>query len=186
MAKKIGAIVSLSIIGVLILATIIMANVNVNYSINCATPTTVYVSYGSGAERDAQSNTNAIIEYINNASKEKSLTALFNGTLGKKATVVAVSSVGKDIPSNSGFYVRYHYENAQKLMEGKKEYTNSNGNVVYYEDLVFTVQNIEGISLVNVYVIPDAQSPKTYTHYYQLEADFEDLYNYLVSSNYNI
>ena len=38
MAKKIGAIVSLSIIGVLILATIIMANVNVNYSIKCEKP----------------------------------------------------------------------------------------------------------------------------------------------------
>ena len=179
MAKKIGAIVSLSIIGVLILTTIIMAIVNVDYSIKCATPTRVYVSYGAGIERDAQDSTNRIVDYISNASKEKSLTALFNGNLGKKAKVVAVSSVGKTLPSNSGFYVRYYYENAQKLMVGNKEYKDSNGQVVLYKDLVFEVKEVSGSSMVNVYVIPDSTRSKEYTHYYELEADFEGLYKYL-------
>ena len=187
MAKKIGAIVSLSIIGVLILATIIMANVNVNYSVKCATPTTIYVRYGSNGERDAQANSNAIVEYINNASKEKSLTALFNGTLGKKANVVAASSVGKTLTySSNTFYVRYRYVNAQKLMDGKKAFKDVNGKEVLYDDLVFTVNNVEGTSVVNVYVIPDSTNADSYTYYYELEADFGDLYNYLVENNYNI
>ena len=54
MAKKIGAIVSLSIIGILILATIIMANVNVDYSIDCAAPTQVWIQKGSETERLAK------------------------------------------------------------------------------------------------------------------------------------
>lgn len=186
MAKKIGAIVSLSIIGILILATIIMANVNVNYSVNCATPTTVYVSYGGKSERDAQANTNAIIELVENASKEKSLTALFNGTLGKKAKVVAVSSVGKTLPSNNCFYVRYRYESAQKLMEGKKEYKDSNGAVVYFDDLVFEIKDLAGTNVVNVYVIPDSAYAKVYTYCYELEADFEALYDFLAEKEYNI
>ena len=186
MAKKIGAIVSLSIIGILILATIIMANVNVNYSVNCATPTTVYVSYGGKSERDAQSNKDAIVDLIDNASKEKSLTALFNGTLGKKAKVVAVSSVGKTIPSNNNFYVRYRYDNARKLMEGKKEYKDSNGSVIYYDDLVFEIKDLVGTNVVNVYVVPDSSNAKVYTHCYELEADFEALYDFLVEKEYNI
>lgn len=186
MAKKIGAIVSISIIGILIIATIIMANVNVNYSVNCATPTSVWVKYGSNTERNAQDKADEIVDFINNASKEKSLTALFNGTLGKKAEVVTASSVGKTIPSNSGFYIRYRYENAQKLLEGKKEFKDSNDSVVYYDDLVFTVKDVDGISVVNVYVIPDSQAPNTYTHYYELEADFGALYDYLVENNFNI
>ncbi len=186
MAKKIGAIVSLSIIGILILATIIMANVNVDYSVNCSTPTTVYVSYGGNSERDAQANANAIVELIDNASKEKSLTALFNGTLGKKAKVVAVSSVGKSLPSNNCFYVRYRYENAQKLMEGKKEYKDSNGSVLYYDDLVFEIKDLTGTNLVNVYVIPDSANADVYTHCYELEADFEALYDFLIEKEYNI
>lgn len=186
MAKKIGAIVSMSIIGALIIATIVMANINVNYSVKCATPTSVWVQYGSNAERDAQDNADEIIDFINNASNEKALTALFNGTLGKTAKVVAASSVGKSLPSNSGFNIRFRYENPQKLMEGKNEYKDSNGQTIYYEDLVFEVKDVEGISVFNVYVITDAEKPNTYTHYYEVEADFGPLYTFLTENNYNI
>ena len=181
MAKKIGAIVSLSIIGILILATIIMANVNVDYSINCATPTTVWVKkQGSSTEVLAKDKTNDIIEFINGASKEKSLTALFNGTLGKKAEVEYVgSSSGKTIPTSASYYVRYSYNNAQKLMVGKKAYKDANNNEVYYEDLVFEVNNVEGTALVNVYVVLDSTNSNNYSYCYKLEADFESLYDYL-------
>ena len=179
MAKKIGAIVSLSIIGILILATIIMANVNIDYSINCAKPTSVWVQKGSEEERLSKS-ADEIVDFISNASKEKSLTALFNGNLGKEANVVASS---KTLPSISGFYVRYSYDgNKQKLMIGNDEYKDSNNEVVYYEELVFTVNDLEGANVVNVYVIPDATKPNNYTHYYELEADFTSLYDYLIEN----
>lgn len=179
MAKKIGAIVSISIIGILIIATIIMANVNVNYSVKCATPTSVWVQYGSNSERNAQDKADEIVDYINNASKEKALTALFNGTINKKPNIVTASSVGKTLPSNSGFYIRYRYENAQKL-------TDNNGKEVYYDDLVFEVKDLEGINVIKVFVIPNAQEAKTYTHYYEVEADYGALYSYLVENNFNI
>jgi len=179
MAKKIGAIVSLSIIGILILATIIMANVNVDYSIKCANPTYVYVSHSSKSEIDAGANKDAIVSLISNASKEKSLTALFNGNLNKKANLVTASSAGKTIPSTTDFYVRYSYENTQTAED-------ANGNKVSYEELVFTVNNTQGSSQVKVYLVPDATNAMTYTHYYDLEADFEDLYNYLVEQGYNV
>ena len=178
MAKKIGAVVSLSIIGILILATIIMANIKVDYSIKCETPTTVYVSYSSGTERDAQDYTDEIVKYISNASSENSLTALFNGTLGKKAEIFAVSE--KTIQNNTGFTVRYRYENPQKLMEGDKAYEDSNGENVYYDDLVFTVNDVEGISVVKVYVVLDSTNSSKYTYYYNLEADFEGFFKEIV------
>lgn len=187
MAKKIGAIVSISIIAILIIATIIMANVNVNYGINCSTPTSVWVNYNSNNpnnERNAQDKADEIINFINNASKEKSLTALFNKTLGKEAEVFATSE--KSLPSNSDFYIRYRYENAQKLKVGDDDYKDSTGNAVYYDDLVFTVENEEGISIVKVYVIQDSQNANKYTHYYELEADFTALYDYLVDNNFNV
>lgn len=182
MAKKIGAILSISIIGILIIATIIMANVNVKYNIDCATPTYVYVSYKSNdpsKERDAKEKAGTIVNYINNASQEKALTALFNGTLNKEPSIVTVSNVGKTLPTNEGFFVRYRYENAQKLVD-------NNGKEVYYDDLVFEIKDVEGINVVNVYVIPDAANAKTYTHKYQVEADYAALYDYLVDNNFNI
>ena len=183
MAKKIGAIVSLSIIGILILATIIMANVNVDYSIDCAKPTEVWVLYNSNdpnKERVAnQDNANEIVNFINNASKEKSLTALFNGNINKKANLVLDSNAGKTIPTTTGFYVRYSYSNQQKTKD-------NNGNEVYYDDLVFTVNDLEGSNCVRVYLVPDSTSSMVYTHYYELEADFEALYDFLVEKGYNV
>ena len=178
MAKRIGAIVSLSIIGVLILATIIMACVNVNYGIRCNKPAEIWVSYGNEQERQAVGHEDAIIKYINNASKEKSLTALFNGTLGKKAEIKATNS--KTIQTNSdGFYVRYRYDIPQKLMYGKKEFKTSSNQTVSYQDLVFTVKNMSGTNIVNVYVVENQATPNTYNYYYELEADFSELFNYL-------
>lgn len=183
MAKKIGAIVSLSIIGILILATIIMANVNVNYSIDCATPTNVWVLYNSNDSHKERAvsdkNAKAIVNFINDASKEKALTALFNGTLNKEAKLVVSSSSGKSVPTTSGFYVRYSYDKAQKTKDSKD-------NVVSYDELLFEVNDEEGIQVVKVYVIPNATNPMIYTHYYELEADFEDLYDFLVEKEYNV
>ena len=61
MAKKVGAIVSLSIIGVLIIATIILANLKVDYSIQCNKPDSIWVN-GSVAN---ETEMNEIINYIN-------------------------------------------------------------------------------------------------------------------------
>ena len=180
MAKKIGAIVSLSIIGILILATIIMANINVNYGIKCEIPPHVFVGYNTNnpnEEVDADSCANKVVSYINKASNEKALTALFNQTLGKKAEVKVVSE--KTLPTNTGFYVRYRYDNAQKLTDGNKDYTDSNGENVYFDDLVFTVNDLEGINVVKVYVVQDKTRSDKYTYYYELEANFEGLFNYL-------
>ena len=182
MAKKIGAILSLSIIGVLIITTIIMANININYGVNCVKPTSVQVVY-KNTEKIETTDADKIIELISNASKENSLTALFNGTLNKKAEIKAVSSVGKTVPSNSGYYVRYRYNNPQSLKVGNKDYKDTEGNTVLYDDLLFTVKATEDITLVNVYVIEDNQKSNTYTYYYEVEANFAELYE-LLNSKY--
>lgn len=177
MAKKIGAIVSLSIIAILIIATIIMANVSVDYSINCAKPTSVRVIYGN-TEKVVGDEADKIVDIISNASKEKSLTALFNGNLNKKAELKVASSVGKTVPSNSGYYVRYRYANPQNLKDGKSNYKDSNGNTVVYDDLLFTV-NESNNGVINVYVIQNKTNANVYTYYYELEADFSELYSLL-------
>ena len=183
MAKKIGAIVSLSIIGILIIATIVLANIKIDYSVECANPNSVWVLYNSNDANKERAvgneNANSIINYINNASKENALTALFNGSLDKEAKLVVSSNSGLTVPTTTGFYVRYSYENAQKIKD-------SNNKEVSYDELVFTVNDVEGKNVVKVYVIPNRTSPMSYTHYYELEADFSDLYDFLVEKEYNV
>ena len=182
MAKKIGAIVSLSIIGILILTTIIMANVSVDYSVECAKPTSVFVLYNSNDPNKVREikapNSETVINLINDASKEKALTALFNGNINKEAKLNLVSSAGTSVPTTSGFYVIYNYENKQKVED-------DNGNAVYYDELIFTVNNVEGTALVKVYLIPDATKSMTYTHCFDLDANFKGLFDFLVEKEYN-
>ena len=167
MAKKVGAIISLAIIGVLLIATIVMANVKVDYSIRCNTPNEVWV----GSKVASAEQKNEIISYISNASKENSLTALFNGNLNKKVQLVTENGTIKYDEDN--YYVRYHYAESQQAKVGKET------KEVYYAELVFTVAKISEEVEYRVYLIPDATQSATYSHYYLVDANFEILFKYL-------
>lgn len=194
MAKRITAIVSLSIIGILIIATIIMANVDVNHKINCNNPDSIYVQYSSNGIREVDDEIyDGILERINNASKESSLTALFSGTLSEKPAIVTNSTTSATtVPSTSDFYVSFVYNNPQKLMDGNNEYKDADGNSVYYKELIFSVNSTDDMQEVRVYIIPyynadgDFNTNNSYYRYYLLNANFADLFNYLVENNFNI
>lgn len=187
MSKKITAIVSLVIIGLLIVVTIVMANVNVDYSIKCEKPDAIYVQHAGGAIIKAeQDDYNKIVEYIGSASKENSLTALFTGKMNKKAEITTVSTnTPTAIPSTSDYYVSYVYNNPQTLMNGNKKYKDGDGEVHYYKELVFTVSKMENQDEVRVYVKPYYNTNGTeytgdsYYKFYTLTANFGDLFNYL-------
>ncbi|HJD05771.1 MAG TPA: hypothetical protein IAB72_02680 [Candidatus Onthoplasma faecipullorum] len=190
MQKRIWAIVSLSIIGILIIATIIMANVDVNYKINCANPDIMWVQHASGNQVRVEGDEyDEILNYINNASKESSLTALFGGRINDTATVTSNGSTATSIPSTTNYYVIFEYNNPQKLMVGNDSYKDGDGNEYYYRELVFTVNPSEESGQVRVYIKPfynsngDAEIIETYTRYYTVTADFSGLYNYLQDSN---
>ena len=189
MQKRIWAIVSLSIIGILIIATIIMANVDVNYKINCANPDIMWVQHAGGNQVRVEGDEyNEILNYINNASKESSLTALFGGRINDTATVTSNGSTATSIPSTTNYYVIFEYNNSQKLMVGNNSYKDGDGNEYYYSELVFTVNPNDESCEVKVYIKPfynsngDAEIIETYTRYYTVTADFSGLYNYLQDS----
>ena len=177
MAKKVGAIVSLSVIAVLIITTIVMACINVNYGVKFENPKYVYVNYQGAGEVEAETaQVERIIEFINDASKENSLTALFNGRLNKKAEVVTGNGT---LLSTEGFFVRFHYDQKQDLIEGNKKFKDGDGKTYQYTDLIFSVNNVHGEALTKVYVIPDSSNTNAYSHYYLLSADFGGLFDYL-------
>ena len=176
MAKKICAIVSLSIIGVLIITTIIMANININYGINFKAPVYVYVNNTEVSLTEQ----NKIVEYINGASNENCLNALFTGKLNNQAKVVNTGS--KKLSTTKGYSVEFYYDEPQILMESNKKYTDENGKSYTYERLIFEITENNGEAEYKVYVIPNSEERNVYSHYYILNADFTDLYNYLVTT----
>lgn len=167
MAKKIGAIVSLVIIGLLLIATIVLANLKVDYSIKCNTPNEIWV----GTKVATAEQKNEIINYIGDASNENRLTALFNGNWNKKVKLVTENGTIKYDDNN--YYVRYHYAEEQQAKVGKET------KDVKYSELVFTVSKMSEQLEYRVYLIPDATQSANYSHYYLLDANFEILYKYL-------
>lgn len=182
MAKKIIAIVSLAIVAVFIVATIVMANIKVNYGITCATPDEIRISYGNLTQADSVTKEQkaSIVKMINNASKETSLTALFNGTLFKHADVLTVNNadVSQIVTNANAFYVNYVYFTPQTLKVGNKNYK-ENGETYIYKELCFEVKQTDGKQEVNVYIIKDSTARTSYSKYYLLTADFNELYNFL-------
>ena len=177
MAKKIGAIVSLSIIGILILLTIILANVQINHRIDCEKPQHVYVYSNGIASGASQEEATKIVDYINNASKEVWLSAFFGGTLNDNAKVVA--NKGTISISADSYYVSYVYNEEQTVKVNNKAYVDAEGKTCKFEELLFEVNNASGKNEVKVYIVPYAENNLKYTHYYTVNADFSDLYNYI-------
>lgn len=189
MAKKLGAIISLSVIGLLILVTVIMANIDVNHALSCARPDKIEINYASNDTRLLDSDKyDEVIELINNGSKEASLTALFNGTLNDEPVLVNHSTKGTAIPSTTGFYVTFVYNNPQKIADFKDE----NGKDYYYRSLTFTVSNTDEVVETKVFVTPyygtDGNTENfevKYTKYYRVTANYSALYEYLSDNEYN-
>ena len=187
MAKRITAIVSLVIIAILIVATVVMANVNISYNIKCNAPDEVWIKYtNTSARQVTDEQAKNIVNYINNSSKDKFLTALFNGKVNDRAELVHDSSSELSIPTPTEYYVQYYYNTPQTLKLGGKTYKDENGNTYTYKELWFTVTNANGVSEFRVYVVPAKESitssNKTtgiYSKYYLLNADFGELYSYL-------
>ena len=109
------------------------------------------------------------------------MSAFFGGNLDATAEVVTESGV-VTIASDK-YYVRYHYETEQDLKQGKSIFKDEKGKEYKYEDLLFEVNKTDGVATVKAYVIPDTKVKDglQYSHYYNVWADFSDLYDYLDS-----
>ncbi len=175
MAKRIGAIVTLCLIGIVVAATIIMANIDVSHNIEYKKPNEIWVSYNGSVQTKIQNNAEVeqILKYMDKTTEEGFLSALFNKTLKEKPILKQNRTTAVSIPSTSGYYVIFTYENNQKLED----------KGVYYNQLVFTVDNTSGETETKVYVSEDGTM--TYRYYYTLNVDYSSVYNYLTELGYN-
>lgn len=183
MAKKVIAIVSLVIIGLLIGATIVLANVNVDYGINCAAPEIIRVLKPGAKDANSTSDQQfkEIKKLVSNASKTSCLSAIFDGTLFDEVSIVEDKTTEINKKSDC-YYVQYVYStNPQTLKEGNKNYKVDGSNYLYKE-LWFEISNVRGVNEFNVYVVPTDKLSTYSSMHYVVKADYSALYNYLVEN----
>ena len=176
MAKKIGAVASLLLVGLLVVATIIMANIKVDNNIDYKNPDEVWVTYNSNTQSQItnQKHVNEIVKLLDKATQDNFLNAMFEGTLKEKAELKHYkNSSGTDVPRNKDFYVIFNYDNQQKV--------ESKGVSYYYTQLVFTVKDTDGEVKTNVYL---TEGTMVYARYYELNVDYSEVYNFLTQNGY--
>jgi len=177
MAKKIGAIFSLLLVGALVVATIILANIKVDNNINYRKPNEIWVTYNSQHQKlvDNKADADKIVKLIDIAAEDRMLNAMFDKRLEEKAELKHYkNSSGTDVPRNGDFYVIFKYNNQQKVV--------SNGIAYYYTELVFTVKDTDGEVLTKVYL---TEGNMVYARHYELNVDYSDVYNFLMEKGYN-
>ena len=179
MAKRIGAIITLSLIGILIITTIVMSLIPVSYAIVCNTPDRIeYKVNNSGFLSGISDDDRGYIEnYLNNTSKESSLVALFKNNINGKAEIVSGSRQTISY-SSSNNYIKFVYNTNQKLMDGKSVYKDSSNNEYEYKHLTFEIPYTQE-EYIKVYVTGASDNDDTYRKYYKLTGVYQELYNYI-------
>lgn len=197
MLKKVLASISLALIGVLVLLTVITANIKVTHNVNCSTPDSIEVQYSSTKTQLSDNQKQQLINLINNATKESSLTALFGGRVGDIPQLIAnTSGTGNTVsrrtlsnPGTNNFYVIYEYNNPQILMDGKHEYKDNNGNKCYYNKLYFSVKKTNDTNEIDVYIVSSENQTSSTVYYerrYVVSADYTEVYEFLVKNHFDI
>ena len=156
--KKVGAIISLSVIGLLIALTIILSVTTVSHKVNIQTPDIITV-YNNGKSNtykkddesaDKKEIYNDIISLIDESFKETTLTAIFNGNAAFKTTITTKSDT---LSVSSGTWVRYQYNEGKVLKDGKKDFKTSSDQTVEYTSIYFKLTDPDEIAETKIYIV---------------------------------
>ena len=178
--KKVITILSLSLIGALILATIIMACVPVCNNPNFATPDgiTIYSSKLPVKSRDYEKEDEAfqeIMARLKKAPKQQALSALFNGTISQDVDLVKLSSTEHYTSiTNSDdavvkFKITYTSANKQTLKYEGKEFS--------YDSMLYIINQDAGRVQTTVYLLASGEANYALNYY----GNFDEVFNYVSS-----
>ena len=178
-AKKIGIITTIAIVGVLILATLIMTIVPYSFKMDIANPDYITVYHHNGSKSasgtfdpsvSAQKNIyNTIMEKFDKAFEQSVLSALFNGDLGKEATIKSSSTT---VNVNSSTYLKFVYDEDQTFTY--------NGNKHKYNQIIFSISSTtDDFESVKAYIVKVGASENYSQYYYTVDANFAELKDYL-------
>lgn len=183
--KKILSILVLSFIGLLAIATIVLAIVPSKFDKGIIPDepreVTVYASSSDTLFSKDESHYNEIVKLLDDSFKESTLSALFQGAYGFENEVnhSVSSSAVESLKSNVALQIDYGTTNDHTLTIGGKEYTygTNNSKTVTFDSIIFAVADTSNLSTVTMYLSNDGTVACSVT----VQAKQADLYDYLTS-----
>lgn len=176
--KKVLTIVSLSIVGALLLATIILACIPVGSLPSFSNPTGVVVyssELGEIGKVDEDDKASNITSKMQSAVKQRCLSAIFNGTL-KNMSIKTIEGTYFVPRSNSDTTkAKFEYKYA-----GKQTMT-VNGVTFEYSSLLFEVNENDARDTMKIYVIEGNKTGDSvaYSHLISVDGNYGELFVYI-------
>ena len=174
--KKVITIVSLSLVGILILTTIILACITVTGTIDFGTPSQLVVYWDDLGEFNKDASAKKLIDKIEEGTKQKYLTGLFEGTLDN----ISVETRSED--EHKAYISRENDQENRVLFELKYDEEQSikvEGETIKFHSLVVEITDENRDQLI-VYAIPNfIANGTTSVGYYTkitINGDFTDVY----------
>ncbi len=164
--KKIFSIIVLSLVGLLVAATVVLALVSTsqyNPVVNDADYIVVYKNSQTNSNPYAKDSEEykKIYDLHKQSLKQNILSTMFQGALGNNSELTKVSEANISSllnAENSGLFVEFAFDNEdQVLMWEDKQYTyeTSNGakKVATFDALYLGIENTENYTTITVYVV---------------------------------
>ena len=193
--NKLVAIISLSVVGVLLASVILMALIPINFNLKVQNEPDIIKIYSSGNQVKAVSKVgsaadkeiyNKILEIYNDAGSHSTLNSLFLGLWGKgvSAGFGDAKSLTSLYPSGT-YCIEFWYNKSQKMIDGDgSQYVWQDNGKQSYTRLFIPVKNSSDVEQLTYYVTESEQvspSPRlTYTCY----GSQAKLFRYLNSLTY--
>ena len=179
--------ISLSLAGILILTTILLAVFNKSYQPELSTtPNTISVANENGSgfywtgvtyEGQDQENFEAIMQKFNASFEQSILASMLNGNLGAEITI----SYSSTMPTKDGYRVTLFYP--ETLLKLNGEAYKPSGSEITFEELIVDIHDGFGYANVDLYA---KVTLGTSTGYYKITtlANTQGLYQLLTEFNY--
>ena len=173
-AKKVGLIITISVVCALIAATLAMTFIPYSFLMDVNNPDVITVYYnsksGTFTQTDSKDVYNNIINKLEKSFEQSALSALFNGDLGEKATLKSSSTT---LSLTSGSYVKYSYTTPQSFTYNNNQYK--------YKSLIFKLaSSADEFETTTAYLILENESNENYSRYqYTIQANYAGLLDYL-------
>ena len=183
--KKIASIIIISIVTLLVAATVVLALVPltkynaINEGYNLVTVyKNSYTNYKTFMPEDDEFE--KFEELHKKGLKQNILSTMFQGALKDKSSLEKVTSTSLQnvITDNAGYFVEFEYDSEQTLIWDNKEYTYKDGTtekVAKYTSLVLEVKNTDSFANTTVYVV----NGSTYMFKITCEAHQAELFSFV-------
>ena len=176
--KKVLTIVSLSIVGALLLATIILACIPVGSLPKFADPMGVVVyssELGEVGKVDEDDKASNITSKMQSAVKQRCLSAIFNGTLKNMSIKTMESTIYVPRSNSETTKAKFEYKYAGKQTMAV------NGVKFEYSSLLFEVNENDARDTMKIYVIKDDKTGDSvdYSHLISVDGNYSELFVYI-------